>query len=80
MAIERSISVQFTVCTERRDGYKLLRLIMQGKIKGKRSIVKLRTLRDWFNCSTFDLFRAAISPQIGILKSVVNTTTQNKTI
>ena len=46
--------------------YSLLRLIMQGKIQGKRSVGRrriswLRNLREWFGCSSCDLFRAAAS-------------------
>ena len=42
----------------------MLRLIMQGKIKGRRNVGKrriswLRNLRDWYNCSSIELFRAA---------------------
>ena len=44
--------------------YEMLKLIMQGKIKGKRNvggrrISWLRNLRDWYNCSSIELFRAA---------------------
>ena len=46
--------------------YTLLQLIVQGKISGKRSIGRrrvswLRNLRDWFNCSNVQLFRAAVN-------------------
>ncbi|CAG9826844.1 unnamed protein product [Diabrotica balteata] len=45
--------------------YKLLRLITQGKIRGGRSIGRrrvswLKNLRDWFQCSYMELFRAAV--------------------
>uniref|UniRef100_A0A8D8SJ40 Craniofacial development protein 2 n=2 Tax=Cacopsylla melanoneura TaxID=428564 RepID=A0A8D8SJ40_9HEMI len=44
--------------------YEILHLIIQGKIVGKRSVGRrriswLRNLREWFNCSSCDLFRAA---------------------
>lgn len=44
--------------------YEMLRLIMQGKKKGRRSIGRrriswLRNLRDWFNWSSIELFRVA---------------------
>ena len=44
--------------------YEMLKLIMQGKIKerrnvGRRKISLLRNLRDWYNCSSIELFRAA---------------------
>lgn len=46
--------------------YTLLQLIVQGKISGKRSIGRrrvswLKNLRDWFNCSNVQLFRAAVN-------------------
>uniref|UniRef100_A0A8D8QZA6 Uncharacterized protein n=1 Tax=Cacopsylla melanoneura TaxID=428564 RepID=A0A8D8QZA6_9HEMI len=46
--------------------YKILHLIIQGKIVGKRSVGRrriswLRNLRDWFSCSSQDLFKAAIN-------------------
>jgi len=46
--------------------YSLLRLIVQGKIIGKRSIGRrriswLRNLREWYGCSSVDLFRAAVN-------------------
>lgn len=49
----------------RGDRYKILKLIIQGKIKGKRSIGRrriswLRNLREWFGCTSAELFRRAI--------------------
>lgn len=49
----------------RGNKYELMRVIMQGKIKGKRSIGRrrlswLRNLREWFRCSSIELFRAAV--------------------
>lgn len=46
--------------------YELLHLIIQGKIMGKRSVGRrriswLRNLRDWFNMSSAELFKAAVS-------------------
>lgn len=46
--------------------YGLLQLIVQGKIRGKRSVGRrkiswLRNLRDWFGCSSTELFRAVVS-------------------
>lgn len=50
----------------RGERYSILRLIIQGKIEGKRSIGRrrvswLRNLREWFGCSSGELFRAAAS-------------------
>ncbi|KAI5752582.1 hypothetical protein M8J77_018365 [Diaphorina citri] len=46
--------------------YEILHLIIRGKIVGKRSVGRRRTswlknLREWFNISTAELFRAAVS-------------------
>lgn len=46
--------------------YTLLQLIVQGKISGRRNIGRprmswLKNLRDWFNCSSVQLFRAAVN-------------------
>ncbi|KAI5746880.1 hypothetical protein M8J77_008501 [Diaphorina citri] len=46
--------------------YEILHLIIQGKIIGKRSVGRrriswLRNLREWFNCSSCDLFKAAVN-------------------
>lgn len=46
--------------------YQLLQVIMQGKIQGKRSVGRrrmswLRNLREWCNCNSTQLFRAAVS-------------------
>jgi hypothetical protein len=48
----------------RGEKYELLRIIMQGRIQGRRSIGRrriswLKNLREWFNCSSLQLFRAA---------------------
>ncbi|CAG9830510.1 unnamed protein product [Diabrotica balteata] len=45
--------------------YELLRLIIKGKIKegrsiGKRRVSWLKNLRDWFKCSSVELFRAEV--------------------
>lgn len=50
----------------RGDKYEFLRLIIEGKIQGKRSIGRrqnswLKDLRRWFGCSSIDIFRAAVS-------------------
>lgn len=50
----------------RGDRYEFLRLIIEGKIQGKRSIGRrqnswLKDLRRWFGCSSIDIFRAAVS-------------------
>lgn len=50
----------------RGEKYSLLRLIMQGKIEGKRSVGRrriswLKNLREWFGCSSKQLFRATAS-------------------
>ena len=44
--------------------YEMLRLIMQEKIKerrnvGRRRISWLRNLRNWYNCISIEVFRAA---------------------
>ncbi|CAG9827057.1 unnamed protein product [Diabrotica balteata] len=55
--------------------YEILRLIMQGKIRGKRSIGRrriswLRNLREWYSCSSVDLFRAAANKvRIAVMNS-----------
>lgn len=46
--------------------YRLLQLILQGKISGTRNIGRrrvswLKNLRDWFGCSNIQLFRAAVN-------------------
>ena len=56
--------------------YEMLRLIMQGKIKGKRNVGRrriswLRNLRDWYNCSSIELFRAAAN-KVNIAMMVSN--------
>ncbi|KAL0860165.1 hypothetical protein ABMA27_010472 [Loxostege sticticalis] len=50
----------------RNDKYRMLQLVIQGKIAGKRSVGRrrhswLKNLREWFGCSTTSLFRAAAS-------------------
>lgn len=50
----------------RGERYSILRLIIQGKIEGKRSIGRRRVswlgnLREWFGCSSRQLFRGAVS-------------------
>lgn len=50
----------------RGEKYHLLQLILQGKIQGKRSVGRrrhswMRNLRDWFGCTTNQLFRSAVS-------------------
>jgi hypothetical protein len=46
--------------------YALLQLIMQGKIRGKRNVGRrrifwLKNLREWFECSSAELYRAAVN-------------------
>ncbi|VEN45339.1 unnamed protein product [Callosobruchus maculatus] len=46
--------------------YELLRVIIEGKIQGKRSIGRrqnswLKDIRRWFGCSSLDIFRMAVS-------------------
>ena len=50
----------------RGEKYRLLQLIIQGKIKGRRGPVRrriswLRNLRQWYGRSTTSLFRAAVN-------------------
>ena len=50
----------------RGEKYQILRIIMQGKIQGKRSVGRrrnswLKNLGEWFGCSNNELFRAAVS-------------------
>lgn len=50
----------------RGEKYELLRLIIEGKIQGKRSIGRrqnswLKDIRRWFDCSSIDIFRMAVS-------------------
>lgn len=45
----------------RSDEYQIVQTIMQGKIQGKRGRSWLKNLREWFNCSSIDLFPAAAS-------------------
>jgi len=50
----------------RGEKYRILQLIMQGKIEGKRSVGRsrnswLKNLREWFGCNNNELFRAAVS-------------------
>lgn len=50
----------------RHDRYRILQLIIQGKIQGKRSVGRrrtswLRNLREWYGKSTTSLFRSAVS-------------------
>lgn len=50
----------------RGEKYVLLQIIIQGKIVGKRSIGRrriswLNNLRQWYNCKSVELFRAAVS-------------------
>lgn len=57
----------------RHERYRIMQLIMQGKIQGKRSIGRrktswLRNLREWYGKTTAELFRAAVSKvQIAIM-------------
>jgi hypothetical protein len=56
--------IQYLGHIMRGEKYVLLRLIMQGKIQGKRNpgrrkISWLRNLREWFGCSSLELFRSA---------------------
>ena len=50
----------------RGEKYGILHLILQGKIDGRRSIGRrqnswLKDLRRWLGCTSFDLFRKAVS-------------------
>ncbi|XP_071577336.1 uncharacterized protein [Temnothorax nylanderi] len=50
----------------RGERYELLRLIIQGKIQGKRSIGRrqnswLKDMGRWFGCTSVDIFRMAVS-------------------
>lgn len=50
----------------RGERYEILRLIMEGKIQGKRSVGRrqnswLRDLRRWFGQTSIEIFRAAVS-------------------
>jgi hypothetical protein len=49
--------------------YNILQLILQGKIEGKRSVGRrriswLKNLRDWYNTTSIDLFRASLDRNI----------------
>lgn len=60
----------------RGERYRLLQEIMQGKIQGRRSqgrrrISWLNNLRQWFNCSSTELFRSAVS-KVRIAMMVAN--------
>lgn len=67
--VERTIKerkLQYLGHIMRGEKYNILRLIMQGKIEGKRGVGRrriswLRNLREWFGCSSKHLFRAAVS-------------------
>lgn len=50
----------------RGEKYEIIKLILQGQIEGRRNAGRrrhswLKNLRDWFNCPTTSLFRAAAS-------------------
>ena len=50
----------------RNEKYRLLQLVMEGKIEGKRKQGRrktswLKNLRDWFGVDSLSLFRAAVS-------------------
>lgn len=50
----------------RGERYELLRIIIEGKIKGRRSVGRrqnswLKDLRRWYGCSSAEIFRAAVS-------------------
>ena len=56
--------------------YQMLQVIIQGKIVGKRSVGRrrmswLRNLREWFNCSSNHLFRAAVN-KLKIIMMIAN--------
>lgn len=64
----------------RGEKYELLRLIIEGKIQGKRSVGRrqnswLKDLRRWFNCTSADIFRAAAS-KIMIARWIANLRTE----
>ncbi|XP_024887867.1 uncharacterized protein LOC112464852 [Temnothorax curvispinosus] len=50
----------------RGERYELMRLIIQGKVQGKRSIGRrqnswLKDIGRWFGCTSVDIFRMAVS-------------------
>ena len=56
--------------------YQMLQVIIQGKIVGKRSVERrrmswLRNLKEWFNCSSNHLFRAAVN-KLKIIMMIAN--------
>lgn len=58
--------IQYIGHIMRGDKYEILRLIIEGKIEGKRSIGRrqnswLKDLRRWLNCTSGDIFRSAVS-------------------
>lgn len=62
----KSRKLQYLGHITRGTRYARLQLIMQGKILGKRSIGRrripwLRNLREWYGCTSTELFRAAAS-------------------
>ena len=60
----------------RNEKYRLLQLVMEGKIEGKRKQGRrktswLKNLRDWFGVDSFCLFRAAFS-KVKICQMIAN--------
>ena len=60
----------------RGERYEILRFIIEGKLKGKRSIGRrqnswMKDLRRWFGCTTAQLFRSAVS-RISIAMWITN--------
>ena len=58
--------IQYLGHVLRGEKYEMLRVILQGKISGKRSIGRrqnswMKDLRRWCACSTTELFRKAVS-------------------
>lgn len=60
----QKIGISWSIMRGRKYG--ILRLILEGKIAGNRSIgrrrkSRLRILREWFGCTLLHLFRTAVS-------------------
>ena len=60
----------------RNEKYRLLQLVMEGKIEGKRGQGRrktswLKNLRDWFDVDSLSLFRAAVD-KVKICQMIAN--------
>ena len=57
--------LQYLGYVMRGDRYRILKLIIEGKIQGSRSVGRrtswLRNLREWYKVSSIELFRSAVS-------------------